>query len=60
LYPKKSPGTSPGLESTFVWVEETLGGESQSYTRLTTNMVIVSRIMVRCKKIDQNQVYDAF
>jgi len=31
------------LESTYVWVEETLGGKSQSYTRLTTNMVILHK-----------------
>jgi len=31
------------LESTFVWVEETLGGESISYIRLTTNMGILHK-----------------
>jgi len=29
------------LESTYVWVEETLEGKSQSFIRLTTNVVIV-------------------
>jgi hypothetical protein len=41
-------------------VEETLGGKSISYIRLTTNMVIVSRNMVQRKNIDQNQFSDAF
>ena len=41
-------------------MEETLGGTSISYIRLTTNVVIVSRNMVQRKKIDQNQLSDAF
>ena len=43
------------MESTYVWVEETLGGKSKSYIRLTTNMVIVSICMVRRKNIDEDQ-----
>jgi len=39
----KTPGTSAGLESTYVWVEETLGGKCQPYTSLTTNDVILHK-----------------
>ena len=48
------------MESTYVWVEETLGDKSISYIRLTTNKVIVTRNMVQRKKIDGNQFFDTF
>ena len=45
------------MESTFVWVEETLGGKSISYIRLTANMVILHKKDGAMQEIDSNQYF---